>query len=112
VQLAGIAALTGDQSCLAASRAMYQERRDVLVEGLGKLGLAVESPRATFYVWCPCPAGINSAEFTKRLLNECGIVSTPGNGFGPSGEGFVRFALTVDKARLQEAVSRLAALGL
>lgn len=112
VQLAGIAALTGDQSCLAASRAMYQERRDVLVEGLGKLGLAVESPKATFYVWCPCPAGINSAEFTKRLLNECGIVSTPGNGFGPSGEGFVRFALTVDKARLQEAVARLAALGL
>jgi LL-diaminopimelate aminotransferase len=89
-----------------------QERRDVLVKGLQGLGLAVEAPKATFYVWCPCPAGLASADFTARLLNECGIVSTPGNGFGAAGEGYVRFALTVDKARLAEAVERLAKLGL
>jgi LL-diaminopimelate aminotransferase len=112
VQLAGIAALTADQKCVTEMTAMYQERRDVLVKGLKGLGLAVEAPKATFYVWCPCPAGMSSADFTARLLNECGIVSTPGNGFGASGEGFVRFALTVDKARLAEAVERLAKLGL
>jgi LL-diaminopimelate aminotransferase len=112
VQLAGITALMADQKCVADMTAMYQERRDVLVQGLKGLGLAVEAPKATFYVWCPCPAGMASADFTARLLNECGIVSTPGNGFGAAGEGFVRFALTVDKARLAEAVERLAKLGL
>ncbi len=110
VQIAGIAALEGDQKCVADMCALYQQRRDVLVKGLQGLGLAVEPPRATFYVWCPCPPGVTSAEFTKRLLNECGIVTTPGNGFGAPGEGFVRFALTVDKERLAEAMDRLAKL--
>ncbi len=112
VQLAGIAALTFDQKCVADMTALYRERRDVLVQGLKGLGLAVDAPKATFYVWCPCPTGLTSAEFTTRLLNECGIVSTPGNGFGAAGEGYVRFALTVDKGRLAEAVGRLAQLGL
>ncbi|CAO0821069.1 LL-diaminopimelate aminotransferase [Desulfarculales bacterium] len=112
VQLAGITALTADQECVRQMVALYQERRNVLVKGLQGLGLAVESPKATFYVWCPCPQGLTSAEFTKRILNEAGIVTTPGNGFGAAGEGFVRFALTVDKARLSEAVERLKKLGL
>ena len=89
VQLAGIEALTADQACVASMRALYQERRDVLVGGLQGLGLEVESPKATFYVWCPCPQGLESAEFTKRILNEAGIVTTPGNGFGAAGEGYV-----------------------
>ncbi|MBI4797401.1 MAG: LL-diaminopimelate aminotransferase [Desulfarculus sp.] len=112
VQLAGIEALTADQACVRQMVALYQERRDVLVGGLKGLGLEVESPKATFYVWCPCPSGLKSAEFTKRILNEAGIVTTPGNGFGEAGEGFVRFALTVDKARLAEAVERMQKLGL
>lgn len=112
VQLAGIEALTADQACVEGMRALYQERRDVLVKGLQGLGLEVETPKATFYVWCPCPSGLTSAEFTKRILNEAGIVTTPGNGFGEAGEGFVRFALTVDKARLAEAVERMKKLGL
>lgn len=112
VQLAGIAALEGDQACVAEMNAKYQRRRDVLVQGLRGLGLAVEPPKATFYVWCPCPAGLSSAEFTKRLLNDCGIVSTPGSGFGAPGEGFVRFALTVGVDRLTEAVARLEKLAL
>jgi LL-diaminopimelate aminotransferase len=112
IQEAGIAALEGDQSFVSEMCATYQRRRDVLVEGLRKLGLEVDTPRATFYVWCPVPAGLTSAQFTMRLLEECGIVTTPGNGFGAPGEGYVRFALTVGVERLQEAVDRLAKLGL
>jgi LL-diaminopimelate aminotransferase len=112
VQVAGIAALEGDQGCVEEMRALYKGRRDVLVAGLQAAGLAVEPPRATFYVWCPCPQGLGSAEFTKRLLDECGIVSTPGVGFGQPGEGFVRFALTVSRERLSEAVERMQKLGL
>lgn len=112
VQMAGIAALEGDQSVVEKMRAMYQERRDVLVSGLRSLGLEVETPKATFYVWCPTPKGMSSAEFTKRLLSECGVVSTPGSGFGAPGEGYVRFALTVNKDRLTEAVQRLKDLSL
>jgi len=112
VQLAGITALEGDQSCLDDMRRLYTERRDVLVEGLQGLGLAVEKPKATFYVWCGTPEGVTSADFTTRLLSQCGVVTTPGNGFGSAGEGYVRFALTVDKDRLAEAVARLAKLEL
>ena len=112
VQLAGITALTADQGCLDQARAMYQGRRDALVEGLRSLGLEVQPPKASFYVWCPTPAGMKSADFTKRLLEEAGIVTTPGIGFGEPGEGYVRFALTVSKERIEEAVERLRKLGL
>ncbi len=112
VQLAGITALEGDQGCLEDMRRLYTERRDVLVEGLRSLGLEVEKPKATFYVWCGVPQGVTSADFTMRLLSECGIVTTPGKGFGSAGEGYVRFALTVDKDRLAEAVERLKGLEL
>ena len=112
VQWAGITALTGNQQCVADMIKLYTGRRDVLVAGLQKLGLEVENPRATFYVWCSTPGGMSSTDLTKKLLQEAGVVTTPGNGFGDSGEGFIRFALTVDEARLQEAVDRLAGLGL
>ena len=112
VQMAGMAALEGDQQCVADMRKLYEERRDVLLAGLRGLGLEVEPPKAAFYVWCPCPPGLGSAEFTKRLLNECGVVSTPGNGFGEPGEGYVRFALTVGVERMQEAVDRMSKMGL
>ncbi len=112
VQLAGITALEADQGCLDDMRRLYTERRDVLVDGLQGLGLAVERPKATFYVWCGTPEGVTSADFTTRLLSQCGVVTTPGNGFGSAGEGYVRFALTVDKDRLAEAVDRLAKLEL
>ncbi len=112
VQEAGIIALEADQSCVDEMRQMYTGRRDVLVAGLKDLGLEVEPPQATFYVWCACPPGIKSADFTMKLLSEAGVVSTPGNGFGDAGEGYVRFALTVDQERMAEAVERLAKLGL
>jgi len=111
VQIAGIEALTGDQGCIAAMSQVYTARRDVLLAGLRKLGLQAATPKATFYVWFEAPAGYTSATFAARLLAECGIVATPGNGFGAPGEGYVRMALTVSRERLQEAVDRMTTVG-
>jgi LL-diaminopimelate aminotransferase len=110
IQLAGIAALDSDQSCVADNCRIYQERRDTLVGGLKKLGYEVDIPKATFYVWLPAPKGFDSMGFTTHLLEQAGIVTVPGLGFGEPGEGYVRLALTVAKDRLEEALARLAKL--
>lgn len=107
IQLAGITALESDQGCVEENCAIYKERRDILVEGLKKIGFEVQKPKATFYVWCEVPKGYSSEKFTSLLLQEAGIVVTPGNGFGDPGEGYVRLALTVNKARVEEAISRM-----
>lgn len=111
IQMAGIEAMRDDDAWLAQMRALYTERRDVLVAGLTKLGLVTISPKATFYVWVEVPKGYDSAGFVTHLLEKCGICATPGNGFGGPGEGYFRLALTVDKTRLQEAVDRIAKIG-
>jgi len=111
IQVAGIEALEGDQQCLREMQDIYTERRDVLVAGLKKLGIKVEPPKATFYVWFEVPTGYNSASFAALLLEKSGIVATPGNGFGAPGEGYVRMALTVSKERIAEAVDRMAKAG-
>jgi len=111
IQMAGIAALDSDQSAVEENCRILQERRNILISGLKKLGYAVSAPKATFYVWLPVPTGLTSAGFTALLLDKAGIVTTPGNGFGDPGEGYVRLALTVDQARLEEALHRLAKLG-
>lgn len=105
VQEAGIAALRGSDDVIDEICRIYAERRDVLVEGLQRLGLKVRKPKATFYVWCN--VGERSVEFVKKLLDVTGIVATPGIGFGEHGEGFVRFALTKDRKVIEEAVKRL-----
>ncbi|MCK8601310.1 LL-diaminopimelate aminotransferase [Desulfoferrobacter suflitae] len=107
VQWAGIAAIEGDQSCVAEMQKTYQERRDVLIAGLRRAGIEAQSPKATFYVWCPVPAGYSSKEFSSLLLKEAGIVTTPGSGFGEPGEGYIRLALTVSRERIEEAVERI-----
>jgi len=107
VQRAGIAALTGDQKCTEESRAVYLERRDALVSGLKKAGINVKPPKAAFYVFAPTPFGMKSADFCGRLLDEAGVVTTPGVGFGPEGEGYFRCALTVPVARIEEATERI-----
>jgi LL-diaminopimelate aminotransferase len=112
VQIAGIAALEGDQTCVEDMRRTYQERRDILVAGLQSVGLSVEKPRATFYVWVEVPEGYTSAKFASLLLTDAGIVTTPGNGFGSAGEGYIRMALTVDRDRIREAVQRIERVGL
>jgi LL-diaminopimelate aminotransferase len=112
VQIAGITALEGDQTCVEDMKRTYQKRRDVLVDGLRSVGLSVEKPRATFYVWVEVPEGYTSAKFASLLLTEAGIVTTPGNGFGSAGEGYIRMALTVDRERIREAVERIERIGL
>ncbi len=111
VQDAGITALESDDRLAAGLRAIYQERRDVLVAGLRDLGIEFETPAATFYVWIEVPQGYTSASFTAHLLEKAGIVTTPGNGFGAPGEGYIRMALTTTKERLAEAVDRLKQIG-
>jgi len=107
IQEAGITALKGSSPETEKLRTIYKERRDLLVSGLQKTGLPVEPPAATFYVWAPVPKGYTSMDFTTLLLNQSGILATPGNGFGPSGEGYVRFSLTAATNQIREAVERL-----
>jgi len=107
VQEAAIEALNQGDRLIEPSRNVFQERRDILVDGLHKAGFECEKPKATFYVWVSVPKGISSADFTARLLDEAGVVTTPGNGFGAPGEGYVRFTLCVDKQRLREVTERI-----
>jgi LL-diaminopimelate aminotransferase len=108
IQMAGIAALTGSQSCVEDMRKIYKERRDLLVPSLQKLGWTVNNPEASFYVWAENPKGYTSAQVVEKLIDEASLVCTPGTAFGKHGEGYVRFALTVPKDRIQVAVERLA----
>jgi len=112
VQIAGIAALEGDQTCVENMNNEYAERRNILVDGLVDMGLVIEKPLATFYLWIEVPKGYTSAEFTSHLLLRGGIVVTPGNGFGAAGEGYVRMALCVGKERLKEVIKRISSIGL
>ena len=93
-------------------RSIYQERRDVLLTGLKRIGLEVEPLHAAFYVWITVPKGFTSAAFAAYLLDKAGIVTTPGNGFGDAGEGYIRMTLCTNKERLAEAVERIEKVGL
>ncbi len=108
VQYAAIAALEMDEQPLREVCAVYQQRRDAVVDGLAQAGWAIPKPSATFYLWAPVPGGVSSMDFARRVLEQAHVVITPGSGFGPSGEGFVRFSLTVPVERLREAVARIA----
>ena len=86
---------------------IYQERRDVLVDGLNQIGWKTEKPKATFYIWTRLPKNeLNSMEFVKNLIN-VGVILTPGIGFGQQGEGYIRFALTQPIERIKEAIERI-----
>lgn len=107
IQLAGVAALEGPQDYVKSMCEIYQERRDILVDGLSALGWKPIKPKATFYVWIKIPAKADSISFAARLLKEADIVATPGVGFGKYGEGYIRMALTVSKERISEALQRI-----
>lgn len=108
IQLAGIAALKGPQYCVEEANEAYRQRRNALIDGLKSLGWDVKRPNATFYVWAKLPKGqSDSRKLAKLLLQKADIVVTPGIGFGKSGEGFIRMALTVPKERIKEAVYRI-----
>jgi len=85
----------------------YQQRRDFLIHGLAQLGWNIPKPKATMYVWVPCPPGIGSTDFALSVLQQTGVVVTPGNAFGEGGEGYVRVSLIADCDRLGEALQRL-----
>jgi len=113
VQLASIAALSPDGDGEAAEMcSVYQRRRDAVIDALREAGVQVTPPKATIYVWAPIPAGYDSsAAYCEHVLEEAGVVISPGGAYGPSGEGFFRISLTTPDRRLMEAVERLSSLG-
>lgn len=107
VQKAGAAALDHAEALVEPIRAELQRRRDAAVGALREAGFTLEPPKAAMYLWVALPAGVPSAVFAKRTLEETGTVVLPGSGFGPAGEGFFRIALTVGADRLRAAAARL-----
>jgi len=107
IQMAGALALTRVDKVTKEAVKLYEKRRDVFVEGLNNIGWEVPKPKATFYVWAPVLKRYTSVSLSGELLEKADVVVTPGNGFGESGEGYVRMALTVCESRLREAVRRI-----
>ncbi|MFA9408095.1 MAG: alanine transaminase [Candidatus Dadabacteria bacterium] len=107
LQVAGIAALNGPQDCVDEIRALYELRRDRLVEGLNRAGWKIPKPKGTMFVWGEIPEefkSMGSLEFSKKLIEEAKVAVSPGIGFGNYGEGFVRFALVENEKRIMQAV--------
>ena len=107
IQVASIEALKNAERVREEAAKLYTARRDVLVGGLKEAGWDVTAPKATFYIWAPVFGGYDSTGLAKAMLEKADLIVTPGNGFGPSGEGYVRFALTVDEEKLKETVARV-----
>jgi len=107
VQLAAVEAMERGEEDIKQLRVMYQRRRDVLLSGLDALKIRFQKPRGSFYVWARTPDGVSSEEWVARLLNEAGIMTAPGTGYGDEGEGYFRMALIVPEERMREAVERM-----
>jgi alanine-synthesizing transaminase len=110
IQIAGIVALEADQKCVADIVEVHRKRRDVLVDGLNKVGWSVPKPKGTMFVWAPIPEAfrnLGSLEFSKLLIQEAGVAVSPGIGFGEYGEGYVRFALVENEQRIRQALRGL-----
>ncbi len=108
IQIAAVEALSGPQEYVEAMCRLYSQRRDLLIDGLSEMGWKIDKPKATFYVWAKLPKKHESSiKFAKMLLTRAHIVVTPGCGFGASGEGYVRMALTANEDRIKEAIVRL-----
>ncbi|MBO6835683.1 MAG: LL-diaminopimelate aminotransferase [Alphaproteobacteria bacterium] len=110
IQVAATAAMNGPQDCVDQVRALYKERRDVLVEGLNKAGWKVPSPEATMFVWAPLPerfSNMGSLEFAKLLLEKADVAVAPGVGFGEYGEGYLRFGLVENTQRIRQALRNI-----
>jgi alanine-synthesizing transaminase len=110
IQVAACSALNGPQDCIDEVRDLYRQRRDVLVEGLMNAGWKIPSPAATMFAWAPLPeqyAAIGSLEFSKLLLQHCGVAVSPGIGFGEYGDGYVRIALVENEQRTRQAIRNI-----
>ena len=112
IQQAGIEALTAPQDNIEKMNKIYTGRRNVVINGLNKLGWNLKPTKATFYIWAPTLNKMSSMEFSNLLLEKTGIIVTPGIGYGEYGEGYVRIALTVEEKRLEEAIERMEKSGI
>lgn len=112
LQKAAVVALSLDDDQIEPVRKTYQKRRDVLVKGLKDLGWEVKNPNGSIFVWAKIPHGSDSNAIANLLVEQTGIVATPGAGLGPSGEGYLRFSLIEEKDRLEEAIERMRSLRL
>lgn len=110
IQVAATAALNGPQDIIAENRALYKQRRDVMVESFGRAGWDIPSPEASMFAWAPIPEQfkhLGSMEFSKRLIAEAGVAVAPGPGFGDEGEGYVRLALVENEQRIRQAARNM-----
>ncbi|MGI6105686.1 MAG: LL-diaminopimelate aminotransferase [Raoultibacter sp.] len=107
IQDAAIVALDGPQDCVANMCELYQGRRDLVVDALNSIGLECEPPKASIYVWAKVPCGYSSESYATTLLEQAHVIVTPGNGYGPDGEGYIRISLTTPDDRLLEAINRI-----
>ena len=113
IQEAAIAAITGDQSCVEQTRLMYENRRNILCDGLCEIGWKFDKPEATMFVWAPLPGNYtDSANFAMELFEKAGVLVTPGSAFGPSGEGYIRMALVQKEEELKLAVDMIKKCGI
>ncbi|MDD5338123.1 MAG: LL-diaminopimelate aminotransferase [Dehalococcoidales bacterium] len=107
IQYMAIEALNGPQDSISEHNVIYQRRRDLIIEVLEKIGVKAIPPKASLYIWAKVPDGYNSVEFTADLLDQVSVAVTPGIGYGPSGEGYVRLSLTIPDVSLVKGLSRL-----
>jgi LL-diaminopimelate aminotransferase len=109
IQRMAIEAVYGPQDCIDEHNAIYQRRRDRMVEGLRAIGLEVDVPKASLYIWAKLPPGVTSSDYAARLIEDCSVVVTPGRGYGLNGEGYIRLSVTTPDDRIEEGLRRLAA---
>jgi LL-diaminopimelate aminotransferase len=107
IQLAAVAAFEGPEDHLHELRERYRRRRDLVIDSLREIGIELEPPKGTIYVWAPVPAGHDSASFAEEVLERAAVIVSPGSSYGPSGEGYFRISLTIDDERLSEALARM-----
>ena len=107
IQYMAIAALSGNQDIIDEHNKIYQKRRDKVIKALNNIGVRARIPKASLYIWAKCPDGYTSAEFAEDLLEQVGVVVTPGNGYGPTGEGYFRISLTISDAMLEKGIAKL-----
>jgi LL-diaminopimelate aminotransferase len=107
LQRTGVHILNSPWDSVTEMCGVYRRRRDLLADALASVGIEAPKPKATIYMWIPVPAGYTSASFSEHVLEQAGVVVTPGSGYGPAGEGFIRLSLTTPDARIAEAVNRI-----
>ncbi|MEH6946981.1 LL-diaminopimelate aminotransferase [Bacillus sp. JJ634] len=104
---AAFALNSGDQSCITKHNQIYKERMKAMLDGLATIGVYVNPPNGSFFIWAPVPEGYTSTEFVTNVMEKTGVIFTPGNAFGPAGEGYFRVSLSVPTQRLYEAIERI-----